>query len=253
MSSNVIKAKDKWLLTLIRPNPHIRDRAKLQERTTPTQKGILNIFEFIGYLESNKYGMRSPQLSNSLKKFENEKFGIAISAYCSDKDSTRNHYLTDKVITLKNEGIEDKKDQFTKIEGIACTDFQKSPKELISDARLKSIDFTGKSIIGLMIGAMIGVMIGVTIGRSIISDTPFQNSENNPNEKENNPIKPSSATKKHVFDDEDFRLKLAKSIGYDEILPLDNTAFDRLKGLFADKIESEYFDAVELVKESRGC
>ena len=32
--------------------------------------------------------------------------------------------------------------------------------------------------------------------------------------------------------------------------PLDNTAFDRLKGLFADKIESEYFDAVELVKES---
>ena len=72
-------------------------------------------------------------------------------------------------------------------------------------------------------------------------------------EKENNPIKPSISTKEHVFGDEEFRLKLAKSIGYDKIPALDPTAFDRLKGLFADEIESEYFDAVELVKESRGC
>ena len=42
-------------------------------------------------------------------------------------------------------------------------------------------------------------------------------------------------------------------LGYDKIPALDPTAFDRLKGLFADEIESEYFDAVELVKESRGC
>ena len=39
----------------------------------------------------------------------------------------------------------------------------------------------------------------------------------------------------------EFRLKLAKSIGYDKIPALDPTAFDRLKGLFADEIESEYF------------
>ena len=71
-------------------------------------------------------------------------------------------------------------------------------------------------------------------------------------EKENNPTKPSIPTE-HVFGDEEFRLKLAKSIGYDKIPALDHTAFDRLKGLFADEIESEYFDAVELVKESRGC
>ena len=71
-------------------------------------------------------------------------------------------------------------------------------------------------------------------------------------EKENNPKKSSISTE-HVFGDEEFRLKLAKSIGYDKIPALDPTAFDRLKGLFADEIESEYFDPVELVKESRGC
>ena len=117
----------------------------------PIQKGILNNFEFFDGWESNKYGMYSPQLSNSLKKFESEKFEIAISDYYSNSTS---YYFTDKILTAINEGI-DKKDQITKIECIDCTDFQKSPKEVISDAHLNGIDFTGKSIIGAMIGAMI--------------------------------------------------------------------------------------------------
>ena len=252
MLSNVIKAKDKWLLTLIRPNPHIKDRSRLQERTNLTQKGILNDSVFIGDLELSRYVISSSQLAINFKKFENKKITMP-STFYSDKDSTRSYYLTDKVTTLINERIENKKDQIAKIEYFTFTDFQKSPKELISDARLKSMDFADKSIIGAMISAVIGVIIGTVIGRGLIMNTSFQNSENNPNGKENNPIKPSISTKEHVFNDEDFRLKLAKSIGYDEIPPLDNTAFDRLKGLFADKIESEYFDAVELVKESRGC
>ena len=44
-------------------------------------------------------------------------------------------------------------------------------------------------------------------------------------EKENNPKKSSISTE-HVFGDEEFRLKLAKSIGYDKIPALDPTAFD---------------------------
>ena len=66
-----------------------------------------------------------------------------------------------------------KKNQVTNIECIDCTDFQKSPKEVISDAHLKVIDFTDKSIIG----AMIGAMISATIGRGVIINTSFQNSE----------------------------------------------------------------------------
>ena len=47
-----------------------------------------------------------------------------------------------------------------------------------------------------------------------------------PDEKENNPKKSSISTE-HVFGDEiEFRLKLAKSIGYDKIPALDPTAFD---------------------------
>ena len=248
MSSSVTTIKDKWLLTLVEPNPNIKSEVRLPKYVIPIRKGILNNSEFFDGWESNKYGMYSPQLSNSLKKFESEKFEIAISDYYSNKDSTRNYYFIDNILTAIDEGI-DKKDQIAKIECIDCTDFQKSPKEVISDAHLKVIDFTDKSIIG----AMIGAMISATIGRGVIINTSFQNSENNPDEKESNPTKPPNSTKEHVFDDEEFRLKLAKSIGYDKIPPLDNTAFDRLKGLFADKIESEYFDAVELVKESRGC
>ena len=243
MPSNVIKAKDKWLLTLIRPNSHIKDRSRLQVRIALTQKGILSDSEFIGNFKSSKYGIRIPRLVTNLKKFENKKITIP-STFYSDKDSTRNYYLMDNVLAAMNEGV-DKKNQITKNEYFTFTDFQKSPKDVISDARLNGIDFTGKSIIGVMIGAMIGAVIGIAIGKYIMSDTPLRNSENNPNEKESNPTKPSISTKERVFDDKEFRLKLAKSIGHDKIPPLDNTAFDRLKGLFADKIESEYFDAVE--------
>ena len=54
------------------------------------------------------------------------------------------------------------------------------------------------------------------------------------------------------MEDYEFRLKLAKSIGYSGIPLLDPTAFDRLKGLFADDIETDHFDAVELTDEVRG-
>ena len=54
----------------------------------------------------------------------------------------------DNDVSGKNEGV-DKKNQITKNEYFTFTDFQKSPKDVISDARLNG---RGKSIIGVMIG-----------------------------------------------------------------------------------------------------
>ena len=241
MPSSGITTKDKWLLTLIGSNPHIRDRAELQEIIILTQKGILKNCEFFDDWELDKYGMHSSQLANSLEKLENDKYVIALDTFGSDKNSIRNYKLTDKGTTLKNKWIEDKKDQFAEIEHVGSLYFPRSGTGSISGTHLKIID------------GMIGANIDAMIERYAINDMPFRNSENNPNEKESNSTKPSNSTKEHVFGDEEFRLKLAKSIGYDKIPALDPTAFDRLKGLFADEIESEYFDAVELVKESRGC
>ena len=73
------QAKDKWLLTLVEPNSNIKSEVRLPKYVIPVQKGILSNFEFFDGWKSNKYGMYSPQLSNSLKKFESKKFKIAIS------------------------------------------------------------------------------------------------------------------------------------------------------------------------------
>ena len=53
------------------------------------------------------------------------------------------------------------------------------------------------------------------------------------------------------MEDYEFRLKLAKSIGYSGIPLLDPTAFDRLKGMCSDLFDPCTFDAVELIREIR--
>jgi len=53
------------------------------------------------------------------------------------------------------------------------------------------------------------------------------------------------------FDDLVIRMRLAKSIGLDEIPKKDPEAFDRLTGIIATKINRKNFDSVELIKEVR--
>ncbi len=54
------------------------------------------------------------------------------------------------------------------------------------------------------------------------------------------------------IEDHEFKLHLAKSVGFDTIPDYDSKAFERLTGVIASKINTEDFDAVELVRETRG-
>ena len=63
----------------------------------------------------------------------------------------------------------------------------------------------------------------------------------------------TTASQQHVFGDEDFREKLARSAGLEGIPDLDPRSFDRIKGVLSGQISTEGFDSEEMVKEVRGC
>ena len=187
--------------------------------------------------------MYSQQLTNSLEKLENNKYVIAydtFDGYGSNKTPTKNYKLTDSGTALKNEWVKDKKVRISRIRYVISAYANKSLGELLHDTYKKFPEYTNKST------------IAAKVRKKGMSDVPYLYSGF---DREENiiPTKSSGMIKEHVFNDDDFRLKLAKSIGYNEMLPLDPTSFDKLKGLFASKIESKHFDTVELIKESRGC
>ena len=234
--------KDKWLLALIGSTPYIRGRTRLQKYGILVQKEIFNNSEFFDDWRSGKFGMYSQQLTNSLEKLENNKYVIAydtVDGYGSNKTPTKNYKLTDSGTALKNEWVKDKKVRISRIRYVISAYANKSLGELLHDTYKKFPEYTNKST------------IAAKVRKKGMSDVPYLYSGF---DREENiiPTKPSGMIKEHVFNDEDFRLELAKSIGRDKMPSLDPASFDKLKGLFSNKIESKYFDTVELINESRG-
>ena len=61
-----------------------------------------------------------------------------------------------------------------------------------------------------------------------------------------------ATSKQYMFADEDFREKLALSIGLKRVPDLDPSSFDRIQGILSEHIDSD-FDAEEMVREVRSC
>ena len=239
MPPMVITSQDKWLLTLIGSIPYVRGSTRLQKYGILVYRGIFNNSEFFDDWQSGKYGMFSQKLAVSLEKLENEGYVAAYDTFDLDKKRVKNYILTYIGTILKNKWIADKTDIAVKVAHAATVYFNKPLKELSKDTCEKFPEFTDKNI-------------STKVRKERMDEISLLDSEFNSQNKKNNSTKPSILIKKHVFNDKDFRLKLAKSIGYDEILPLDPASFDKLKGLFADRIDTKHFDTVELIKESRG-
>ena len=56
-----------------------------------------------------------------------------------------------------------------------------------------------------------------------------------------------------IMNDKIFRKILALSIGLEYIPRTDVLAFERIKGILADDIDSKYFDSEEIVKDVRSA
>lgn len=235
--------KDKWLLAVIASTPYIEGRTRLQKYGILSFNEVLNSEEFFDDWQPDDFGGFSPKLASSLNKLERRNY-VQSSEVITESGYPVNRYtLSEKGKNVIEEFLQHDKSKFEKIKSITSNYFQKSLKILLDDVYQKYPTLTTNSKIKADVNKT------RTINHTYLSpkfEIPY---DEEPQILESSMI----PSQQHVFNDDDFRRKIAKSIGLDKTPDLDPKSFDRIKGILATKIETDDFNSEELVKEVRGC
>ena len=240
--SDYLNVEDKWLLAIIDLAPYIEGRTRLQKFGILSFYEVLNNEKFFDDWKPNHYGGFSPRLATSLAKLES--YGhIQSDEIITKSESMVNRYsLTEKGKDLINDFVEEHLSELEKIKSIIFNYLQKPLDILLQDVYQRYPELTVNSKIRADVNKIATENYSyLSTKYEIISDKP-----------ENIPTF-TMASQQHVFGDEDFREKLARSIGLKKAPDLDPRSFERIKGILSKKIDAEHFDADELVKEVRGC
>lgn len=238
-----LHTKDKWLLALIGSTQYVQGKTRLQKYGVLVHKEILKNEDFFDDWRPDNFGGYSQQLSLSVKKLERRSY-VRVSEVVNAFGEPVNRYeLTEKGRGVKEDLTKHFPSIFQKIRDITSYYFDKKLSVLLDDVYQKYPELTLKSKIRAEVNKT------HTINHSYLSPEYEIQTES---EKEL-PVFSTVSTSEHVFNDEDFRKKLALSIGLDAVPNLDPSSFERIKGILAKKIETKDFDSVELVKEVRGC
>ena len=243
LSLKFLTAKDKWLLALIGSTPHVEGRTRLQKYGILVFKEVFNNEEFFDDWEANDFGGFSPKLANSLRKLEKRDCVQAFEVIKEYGEPVNRYELSEKGRAISDGWIKRHPTKFEEIKKITSYYFQKPLKILLDDVYQKYPEFTIKSKIKAEVNK---TQINNQTYLSPQYEIPF-------GEQVEQPVTPTVSSREHVFNDDEFRKKLAESIGLKEVPSLDPKSFERIKGILDKKIETEDFDSVELVKEVRGC
>jgi len=230
LSFKFLSTKDKWLLAIIDSTPYVDGRTRLHKYGILASKEVLNNTEFFDDWKPNDFGGFSPSLAKSLQKLERGGYVQSLEVVREFGEVDRYQSL-EKGKNVIKDLIKNSQTKFEKIKSITSHYFQKPLKILLSDVYQKYPELTVKSKIKAEINKI----------NDIFSPQP------------ESLVTPTVPSREHVFNDDEFRKKLAESIGLEQVPSLDPKSFDRIKGILAKKIETEDFDSVDLVKEIRGC
>ena len=235
--------KDKWLLALIGSTPYVEGRTRLQKYGILVFKEIFNSDEFFDDWKPGDFGGYSLMLAKSLTKLERRdfvKFSEVIKGY---GEPVNRYELTDRGRNVKEGWIRRHPSIFEKIKSITSYYSKKPLKILLDDVYQRYPDLT------------INSKIKAEVNKTRIDNQSYLSKQYEiPYEEEvEQPVTSTVSSSEHVFNDDEFREKLAKSIGLKEVPHLDPKSFDRIKGILSKKIETKDFDSVELVKDVRGC
>ncbi len=238
-----LKIEDKWLLSMIDSVPYIEGIARLQKFAILSFHDVLKNEEFFDDWRADDFGGSSPQLAQSFTKLERRGFIQAIKVITDNGYPVNRYKLTEKGKEMIRDFVEKHSSELEKIKSITSNYFQKPLEILLNDVHQKHPDLA------------INSKIRADVNKITTENDSYLNSQYEiPFSEELGEIPRSIASsQQHVFGDEDFRERLAKSIGLDKMPDLDPQSFDRIKGILSEKINTEDFDSEELVKEVRGC
>jgi DNA-binding PadR family transcriptional regulator len=236
-----LTTKDKWLLVLIGSVPYVKGRTRLQKYGLLLSKEIFKNNNFFNDWEPDDFGGYSQQLAVSLKKLERRDL-VRVTEVIDQTDEPVNHYgISEKGEEIQKDLISHNPSIFEKIKEIISFYHQKSLSSLLADVYEKYPELTLKS------------KIKAQVNKTRIQNESYLSTKYEiPTDHEKFEISSTVSAKEHVYNDEDLREKLAKSIGLATVPHLDPKSFERIRGVLAKNILSDDFDSIEIVKEIRG-
>jgi uncharacterized protein YwgA len=222
--------------------PHVHGDTRLQKYSLLVSKQILVNNEFFNDWKASNFGGYSPGVTICVNKLVRDGYVEAREfTYAQDK-KVKQYSLSQKGISSIEDFLKTQSDVFERIKHIVTYYHPKKLIDLLNNVYALYPDLTVNS------------KIKSEVNKSIVQNHTNLSPEFEIAIEEEHYVRMSSPPmSEHVFGDEYFREKLAKSIGLKYVPKLDSKAFDRLSGIISSKIKTEDFDSVELVKTVRGC
>lgn len=243
MDISKLSNKEKWLLAIIEAVPYVHGDTRLQKYTLLVGKQILEDQEFFNDWRPDNFGGYSPSVTICVEQLRKKGF-IDSQEFTYDKDKKVNRYtLSQKGKSAIHEFLKTQSEIFTRVKEIIGFYHSKRLIDLLNNVYVLYPGLTDKS------------KIKAEVNKSITNNNSYLSPEYEIAIDDREFYTPtiSPSTSEHVYSDDYFRQKLAKSIGLDTVPKLDPKAFERLTGIISSKIKTKDFDSVELVKAVRGC
>ena len=234
-----LKIEDRWLLAIIDLFPYVEGRTRLQKFGIFSFYEVLDNKEFFDDWRADNYGGFSPRLATSLERLEEHDY-VQSSEIITEYGHPVNRYaVTEKGRDSIRDFVETHSSKLAQIKSIISHYAQQPLMVLLRDVYEQYPELTTNSKIKAAVNSSETAM--------------YQNPEYEISQGgESNISTPLMASRHHILGDEDFREYLARSIGLKKVPDLDLQSFERIRGILSEKIDTEYFDSEELVKEVRG-
>ena len=233
------KTEDKWLLAIIGLVPYVEGKTRLQKFGILSFHKVLRDEEFFDDWEAHDYGGFSSRLDDSLDRLEKHD-------YVRSRKVAKVHGKESHMYVLTNDGKDTIRDfaekhssKLKEIRSLIHPYFQQPLEVLLRDVYQAYPELATNS------------QIKARVNRSEEGDLHTSPEYGVPVTDKSEEA-PTTVPRQHVFEDEDSRERLAKSIGLDRIPDLDPRAFGRIEGILAELADAEGFDPMELVREVRG-
>ncbi len=241
--TNSLDLSDKslWLLSIIDSTQYVDGNTRLQKYGLLTNKIILANESVYDDWESSHFGAFSPQLFADTEFLVNNHFvdSYPVSNYYDDK---HNRYLiTEKGKDMLSGFKEEHSESFEKIKTMTLYYFTKPLNELLADAYALFPEYTDKSKIKALVRK---TLLERDSDPSSQFELPFTDKKIDLTS-----ITSTAKVNPFMFNDEDFRKKLAEKSGLSKIPPLDIGAYDELSEIFADKKFLQGVDVEEIMEE----
>lgn len=235
-----------WLLVMIATTKYVEGDTRLQKYGLLIYKKIPEI-EFFDDWKPWLYGVFSPGLNRGLKVLKKEEL-IKVNRVDKGYQKPVNRYTaSEEALQIISPLQKGKSDIVKRISTIIEYYSSKTLKELLADVYLMYPEYTDNSTIKAEVNKEKNKLTPYLSPEFEIPYDDDKKLEGILSELVINVDHPE-----HMFNDDDERERLSKLIGLDSIPRLDPKSFDRLAGMFRDKIKSKRLDSVELVRSFRG-